>query len=117
MKNLSLNAKILLIVSVLIAGGTLISFFSLKRMGEVDEIVTDITSIYVKRDQTAADMLDSARQYAIQNKNILQETDPENAEKLSKDLDSIRANVYGKADEYKKNRFTRRYRSREQLFG
>ncbi len=102
MKNLSLNAKILVIIAVLIAGGGIISYFSLTKMSDINEKIEEITKVHVKRDQLSASILDATRRNNILNKNIAIEPLPEKQAELEKQLVEVREVISKTAEEAKK---------------
>lgn len=76
MKNLSLNAKIGAIIGVLTLGSAGVAYLGLAKMTYINEKLTNITEVEMKRDELASNILDAQRVNTILNKEIIIETSP-----------------------------------------
>jgi methyl-accepting chemotaxis protein len=101
MKNWSLNAKVFFIVGIFAATAITIAVLGINKLAYVNELLVEITSVQVKRDQLTSDIQDQQRQVAIINKDIIIEKDPARMEKLSQDLKPVREQLLALIDKYK----------------
>lgn len=65
MKTMSLNSKVMLIITILVASSLSIGCVGLSRMAMVNGYLTEITGTLIRRDELAASLLDRQRQVTI----------------------------------------------------
>lgn len=102
MKNLSLNAKIGIIISILSINSIILSWIGINKMSYINDLMSEITGTLVKRDQLTSAIQDQQRQVTIMNKDIAIERKMERMLRMEQDLVSVREKLYQLIEQYSK---------------
>ena len=84
MKNWSLNAKIGFVIAVLSFGATTIAYFGISRMAMINDMMSELAHVDVKRDQLTSAIQDEQRMISILTRDAILEKDPLKIQKLEK---------------------------------
>jgi methyl-accepting chemotaxis protein len=100
MKNWSLNAKIGFVIGVLAVGAIVISYFGITKMSYINDNLTTLAHVDVKRDQKTGDILDAQRMVSLYMRDAIIESDPVKIQKIQEQLLNAKKELQKAVNDY-----------------
>jgi methyl-accepting chemotaxis protein len=101
MKNLSLNKKIIGLISIFIIGNIIIAFVGIKNVMIIDEHLNDLFEVTNERVMLAKDMDSLVNQLRNKEKVFILDENPEAMKKNGELIDDIKKKITGKIESFK----------------